>query len=86
MSLLYCIRRVFHPLAIQNTLQCRPLNDFLLKKQLCQLFERIPVGGQKTANLLVRIGQQSLDLFIDDAGRLLSKVAGGAGENVYNRT
>src|SRR5215468_8898359 len=60
LSLPYCIRRVpvFRPAAIENTLQRRSLNDFFLEEQLCQLFERIPAGGQKTANLLVRIGQQ----------------------------
>src|SRR5215470_8521964 len=49
LSLPYCIRRVpvFRPPAIENTLQRRSLNDFFLEEQLCQLFERIPAGGQK---------------------------------------
>src|SRR5262245_65179254 len=55
-SPLYYIPRVFRPLAIQNNLQRRSLNNFLLEEQLCQLFDRIPAGGQKTANLLVRVG------------------------------
>jgi hypothetical protein len=29
----------------------RSLNDFFLEEQLSQLFERIPTGGPKTANL-----------------------------------
>src|SRR5215472_8553226 len=70
--LFYYIHCVSRPLAVQNTLQRRSLNDFFLEEQLCQLFERIPAGRQKTANLLVRVGQQSLDLFINDAGRLFA--------------
>src|SRR5215813_5218551 len=48
--LFYYIHCIFRPPAIQNTLQCRSLNDFFLEEQLCQLFERIPAGRQKTAN------------------------------------
>src|SRR5215510_10137028 len=55
--LFYYIHCVSRPLAVQNTLQRRSLNDFFLEEQLCQLFERIPTGRPKTANLLVRIGQ-----------------------------
>src|SRR5262245_41477136 len=45
--LFYYIHCVSRPLAVQNTLQRRSLNDFFLEEQLCQLFERIPTEDQK---------------------------------------
>jgi hypothetical protein len=44
---LHYLSSVFGHLGLQNTLQRRPFNDFFFKKQLCQLLERIPAGGQQ---------------------------------------
>src|SRR5262245_23654132 len=56
LSLLYYIHCGLRPLTVQNTLQRRSLSDFFLEEQFCQLFQRIPAGGQNTTNLLVRVG------------------------------